>query len=72
MPNISTICWIFEELNYDICWIFEELNYFIFIVLKWETHGFDCFLQVSLQEPMIMGYFLWTMLRILLKLSSFL
>lgn len=64
MPNISTICWIFEELNYD--------NVFIFIVLKWETHGFDCFLQVSLQEPMIIGYFLWTMLRILLKLSSFL
>ena len=43
IPNVSTICWILQELSYNV---------FISVVLKWETPGFEYLLQVSLQQAM--------------------
>ena len=60
MLKISTICLILQEF----------LQRFISMGLKWETHGFDYLLHLSLQEAMII-YFLQTIFRILFKLSSF-
>ena len=43
MLKISTICLILQEF----------LQRFISMGLKWETHGFDYLLHISLQEAMI-------------------
>ena len=43
MLKISTICLILQEF----------LQRFISMGLKWETHGFDYLLHLSLQEAMI-------------------